>query len=191
MELRYAVLGLLYAAPMHGYALRQSVAPTLPKSQSINDGVLYPLIAKLEKDGLIEKKLEASSEGPARNVLHITEAGREEFLRWLDSDESERDEVTYDFFLRDSFLAKAAFLRHASPQERSAKFVHQAEVAQEKLQTLESVRKGMAEAGLSQLHLAIIDLALKQQRTRIQWLKQVSGLIETPDYVEVQGSPKG
>ena len=52
MALRHVVLGLLADEPDHAYALKHRLSPGLPREQQVNDGVLYPLLAKLEADGL-------------------------------------------------------------------------------------------------------------------------------------------
>ncbi|MFD2397937.1 PadR family transcriptional regulator [Prauserella oleivorans] len=53
MALRHLVLGLLTDRPDHAYALKARLAPGVPREQRVNDGVLYPLLAKLEAEGRV------------------------------------------------------------------------------------------------------------------------------------------
>ena len=57
LSLKYAILGILIEKPMHGYELKQAVSPALSRERLMNDGVLYPLLAKMEREGLGRKKV--------------------------------------------------------------------------------------------------------------------------------------
>ena len=45
--MKYPVLGFLFDQPMHGYALKCALSPALPPGQTVNDGILYPLLKVL------------------------------------------------------------------------------------------------------------------------------------------------
>ena len=49
----------------------------------MNDGVLYPLLRRMEEDGLVRKRVERGEGGRDRNVFSATAQGRREFERWL------------------------------------------------------------------------------------------------------------
>ncbi len=51
-RLEAIVLGLLIERPAHGYELKARLGPGLPRERLVNDGVLYPLLARLERRGL-------------------------------------------------------------------------------------------------------------------------------------------
>lgn len=44
---------------------------------NIPKGTIYPLLTTMEKHGLIDKKVQASSEGPNRKYYYITQKGEE------------------------------------------------------------------------------------------------------------------
>src|SRR5215218_8995672 len=97
--MKHAILGFLIDEPMHGYALKRALSPALPRERRINDGVLYPLLRRMEGDGLISGRVERRDGAPDRRVFHPTEAGRRAFEEWLSSPIEEGDEVAYDFML--------------------------------------------------------------------------------------------
>ena len=57
---RAAVLGALSIAPMTGYALREQIRDTLGHFWSESFGQIYPALAALEDEGLIERRATAS-----------------------------------------------------------------------------------------------------------------------------------
>ena len=103
MSLKCTILGLLIDKPMHGYRLKRLLSPGLAKDKLVNDGVLYPLLKKMEREELIRKEVVQVDNAPQRHLLHPTSRGRETFLAWLHGDAFEDDEVKYDFFLGHPF----------------------------------------------------------------------------------------
>jgi PadR family transcriptional regulator PadR len=47
-----------------------------------SEGSIYPLLSRLQKQGLIEGYLVQSSEGPARKYYRMSEDGRETLEQW-------------------------------------------------------------------------------------------------------------
>ena len=66
--MKYPILGFLTERPMHGYELKAALSPALPREQRVNDGVLYPLLRRLESEGLIRGRRERGSGGRERVV---------------------------------------------------------------------------------------------------------------------------
>jgi DNA-binding PadR family transcriptional regulator len=100
MSLRHALLGALADRPRTGYALlkhfRQSLAYAWPASHS----QIYPELARLLGDGLIEE----TETGPRGSRTYaVTEAGLAELRRWLRETEPDR-RVRNDAALRVFFL---------------------------------------------------------------------------------------
>jgi DNA-binding PadR family transcriptional regulator len=94
--LDFAVLGLLYEAPMHGYELRKQLGARLGGFRAFSYGSLYPALRRLVRDGLItEDTVEtdvAPESGPwarrggrqsRRRVYRITADGKERFAEML------------------------------------------------------------------------------------------------------------
>ncbi len=61
-----------------------------------SEGSIYPLLSRLQKQGMIEGYLVQSSEGPARKYYRMSDIGRETLDQWLgewDEFRSSVDEV--------------------------------------------------------------------------------------------------
>ncbi|MGH2510148.1 MAG: PadR family transcriptional regulator, partial [Ktedonobacteraceae bacterium] len=76
------ILSLLVRFPAHGYLIAHILNDVIGPYAKISNGRLYPLLAKLEKSGLIEVRAEANQEQHGeRNSreYQITEAGYKRF----------------------------------------------------------------------------------------------------------------
>jgi DNA-binding PadR family transcriptional regulator len=88
--LDFAVLGLLYEAPMHGYELRKQLGVRLGGFRAFSYGSLYPALRRLLRAGLIVEETEPSSQAPGtwsrrsrRRVYRLTAEGKERFAEML------------------------------------------------------------------------------------------------------------
>lgn len=72
-QLRLYLLALLNEGPRHGYEVIQDLEQRFNGLYSPSAGTVYPRLAKLEEEGLVER----SDEG-RKAVYRITDAGREE-----------------------------------------------------------------------------------------------------------------
>jgi len=79
----YAVLGLLLIEPMSGYDMKKKIDMSVSFFWNENYGHLYPVLSKLEKQQLITKDVVKGERKPDRNIYKITEAGKEELIRWF------------------------------------------------------------------------------------------------------------
>ncbi len=80
---KYAILGLLSLNPASGYDLKKTVDWNIGFFWNENFGHIYPILKKLEKDGLVKKLTRQSGNYHAKNVYTLTTAGKREFLDWL------------------------------------------------------------------------------------------------------------
>ena len=80
---KYAVLGLLAYGPLSGYDIKQIYAQSLGNFWSESFGAIYPILKRLEEEGLTTREVQRQAGKPDRNVYTITETGREELHRWL------------------------------------------------------------------------------------------------------------
>jgi DNA-binding PadR family transcriptional regulator len=168
MALRHVVLGLLVDHPDHAYAIKHRLSPGVPREQLINDGVLYPLLAKLESDGLAESTELAGSKGRPRRVYTATRAGRAEFRRWLRSPDDEEGPPMYELFTGHP-LVKLLFAGHLSPAELREKLESHSARVGERIAALEALPATSAGAA-DGLGPALLDLELRQLRERREWL---------------------
>jgi DNA-binding PadR family transcriptional regulator len=78
-----ALLGLLTLCPMSGYDMRGMIDRSIGHFWSESYGQIYPALKTLEKQGLVEKRIEQKEGRPDRNVFSITPDGRERLEEWL------------------------------------------------------------------------------------------------------------
>ena len=176
--MKYAVLGFLIDQPMHGYELKRALSPALPRERRVNDGVLYPLLKRMEADGLVSGRVERRDGAPDRRVFHATAAGRRAFGEWLRSSIDEEDEVEYDFMLCHPFLTKSLFFHSLAASEVADKLADQLDASEAKLDDFRRIRKGMVERGVDPYRIAVLDLGIAQQREKVRWLKRLGSDIE-------------
>lgn len=170
VSLKYAILGFLIDKPLHGYRLKEVLSPGLSRKQLMNDGILYPLLSRMKKEGLIRKKVKARAGILSRHVYYPTSKGRKSFKEWLKNDENENDAITYDFFLGHPFLYKTMFFKRLTKPEIQLKLKVQKTATNEKLENFYRIRKGMVERSVDPYRIAILDLGIAQQRAKNRWL---------------------
>jgi DNA-binding PadR family transcriptional regulator len=79
-----AILTLVAEQPRHGYEIEQVIEERgMREWTEVGFSSIYYLLKKLERDGLIEGRLEEAQRGPARKVYHLTSAGGEALQRGL------------------------------------------------------------------------------------------------------------
>ncbi len=72
--LELCVLGVLADGPTYGYAIAQRLADV--GLGAVKGGTLYPLLARLEADKLVESSWHAGEGGPGRKYFTLTRAGK-------------------------------------------------------------------------------------------------------------------
>src|ERR1700685_1267072 len=84
-QLEGLVLAVLGRGPLHGYAIAAQLRERSEGVLDVAEGTLYPVLHKLEKDGLIQSRWEVVN-GRRRRVYAASPAAggavRERFDRW-------------------------------------------------------------------------------------------------------------
>jgi PadR family transcriptional regulator PadR len=75
--LELAVMGVLYHERHYGYSLVRVLTET--GSMSIKEGTIYPILARLDRDGLVRSEWVESDQGPPRKYYTLTPLGRQTF----------------------------------------------------------------------------------------------------------------
>lgn len=98
----YAILGILYLGSRHAYDLASDLAADteLALVCRVERGIIYSLVRRVEQAGLVVSERDEQANRPARNVLSLTAAGRDELYRWLDEPVLRIRDVRQDFFLK-------------------------------------------------------------------------------------------
>lgn len=83
MSLKHTLLGFLNYYPMTGYELKKTFDESVQHFWNAELSQIYPTLNKMKKDGLLTMDIKVQENAPTAKVYAITEAGREELLRWL------------------------------------------------------------------------------------------------------------
>lgn len=70
------VLGLIGEEPRHGYGLAREIKRRGGTALRLGEGTLYPLLHRLERQGLIRARWEDGPRGKPRKVYRLCAAGR-------------------------------------------------------------------------------------------------------------------
>lgn len=81
--LEYALLGLIGLSPMTGYDIHKLFATTPLAHFSSSPGAIYPALRRLAGRGLLEARLDTTSEARPRRVYSLSLAGEDALEDWL------------------------------------------------------------------------------------------------------------
>jgi PadR family transcriptional regulator AphA len=179
MSLKYALLGFLSYAPMTGYELKQHFDRSIYYFWNAKLSQIYPTLTRMKDEGLLAMEVEYQENKPNRKVYHITEAGREELLRWLRG----RADVSPT---RDAFLIKVFFGGKLEKEEVLAQLHHHLALHQERLAAYQgAVREAMQQnieaTGLERegfFWSLTLEMGIKYERAWIEWCQEAIGKIE-------------
>ena len=172
----YALLGLLLEGPSHGYDLtRQFAGDTeLGKVCRLEMSMLYGLLKKLEREGLISGKEESVSENKSRRVVELTAAGRAEFEAWLAAP------VHHNREMRFSFLVKLYFARLRGEELVLKLLDEQIEFNQALLKQLLIQKQSASEDPERNFEEWVLDFRVEQTNAALRWLAQCRYQLQDP-----------
>lgn len=75
--LELAVMGVLYHNRHYGYSLVRVLSES--GSISLKEGTIYPILSRLDRDGLVHSEWLESDQGPPRKYYSLTASGRNLF----------------------------------------------------------------------------------------------------------------
>ena len=75
--LELAVMGVLYHERHYGYSLIRVLSES--GSIALKEGTIYPILARLDRDGLVRSEWVESDQGPPRKYYGLTLSGRQLF----------------------------------------------------------------------------------------------------------------
>jgi len=84
------ILKVIHDDEVYGYEITEKL--NILGLQEISEGTIYPLLLRIEKNGLLKSKKKTSPYGPDRKYYTLTEKGEEElsyfYTNWLELKES-------------------------------------------------------------------------------------------------------
>jgi DNA-binding PadR family transcriptional regulator len=113
------ILGELLDQPMYGYLLQKVIGIAIGPVRRMSWGALYPLVRRLEEEGLITAADGACERsGRPRKIYSITEAGRERFHQLM------LEPAPYDMDYADLFNIKLVNFDHLTRDEQRTILEH-------------------------------------------------------------------
>lgn len=112
VSIEFAILGLLYEGPLHGYELYRRYAgrPGLSVVWKVKRSRFYALLARLGRLGLVEMEVREQAGRPPRKVFRLTPAGQDALRAWM------TEPVADSRAFRVEFPAKLYFCGRVDPQ---------------------------------------------------------------------------
>ncbi|GAB4113253.1 MAG: PadR family transcriptional regulator [Roseiflexaceae bacterium] len=173
----YLILGLLAQGPKSGYEIKRLVEKTISHFWRESYGQLYPTLARLRDQGLIEA-IEAHRDGPTDRLRYaITAAGESMLQEWL-SAPIEPDGV------RNELALKLYFGQHTAVSVSQAHLITHRAQQQALLQQFLAEQPAIAARATAGDRAATHDLitlllGIQVAQARIAWCDQALALLTT------------
>jgi DNA-binding PadR family transcriptional regulator len=162
MAIENALLGLLRREPRHGYELAREFGPDTPLGEVVHleMSMLYALLKKLERDGLVRSAMQMQETRPPRKIFELTEDGHQTLDNWLASPvERTRD-------LRLEFLLKLYIARDADPQLAEALIASQHDICGRHVESL----REQIDAEQDAFRRLVLEMRMAQNVALLDWL---------------------
>ncbi|MBT8080541.1 MAG: PadR family transcriptional regulator [Gammaproteobacteria bacterium] len=117
MSLRHILLGMLQQ-PHSGYDIKKEFEKSLRNFWRAELSQIYPLLQKMEAEGLISSKVGASDIGPRKRIYRRAAKGSRELNAWL----SDGPVVGTE---RIGYLAQVYFLGHLKDHDKAITFMEE------------------------------------------------------------------
>ncbi len=165
----FAVLGFLASSPKSGYDIKKAIGRSTSYFWNESFGQIYPILQRLEADGLVEcVGAEGSGKRQSRKYA-ITEAGLAVLREWLAAPVSSAG-------IRNEYMVKLFFGRHVAPEVSIAHLTEYRRQLAHDLAVFETfnaayedaIRAGRTSKTLIYL-LAPLDFGIRGARTQIEW----------------------
>jgi DNA-binding PadR family transcriptional regulator len=167
---RVLILGALLAGPHHGYEVRKKLELWgVEHWANVAFGSIYHALTKLSQEGLLEV-VEGGKGG--KTVYAITDAGRAEFKRQLDSYWREIMPIV------DPFLVAITFMDHLPKHELLAAIRERRKLLLAGFAMAERTLASPHQKGASRHLDECLRLTSAQFRAQLEWLEDVAGRVE-------------
>jgi PadR family transcriptional regulator, regulatory protein AphA len=161
MSLRFALLGAIADRPRTGYELLKHFEQSLAYAWPASHSQIYPELARLREDGLIEQ----TGSGPRNSKTYaVTESGLEEVRHWLRDTEPDRR-------IRNDAALRTFFLWLLEPEEAVRHVESERAYARGLLDELVEIRDRPRGPGRKEQAFGIaLEGGIRSLETRLEWL---------------------
>jgi DNA-binding PadR family transcriptional regulator len=98
LSLRYGVLGLIAAEPLHGYEVKNRFEAMLGGTWEVNIGQIYTTLQRLERDGLVRPVGPRGDRG--KLVYELSPEGRKSLDEWLAEPDSGPQQLHEEIYVK-------------------------------------------------------------------------------------------
>lgn len=191
MAVKYALLGLLAEASMHGYDIKRAFDEKLGDFWNLNYGQIYTTLDRLRNAGLVDYESIEQHDKPDKKVYRITAAGREALAEWRSTPAKHEPRVLRDeLFLKIMFTdtdSAADVLEQIAVQE-GIYLAHMMQLTNRKFTIEQAARRALNAAADPQerkriehdrvVSTVLIDAALFHAEADIRWLRHTRAKLE-------------
>jgi DNA-binding PadR family transcriptional regulator len=168
-----ALLGFLILGPSHGYDLHQRFLFDFGHVWHLSQSQAYAILKRLEERGDISARLVEQQKLPARQILHITERGRQRFFEWLELGVGKNARS-----IRLEFLTRLYFAQLLEPKKLAQIYRAQSTEIQAAVARLESLYEQLP--GGQVFNRLSLDLRLQQMRLIQHWMANIQTQFKIP-----------
>ncbi len=161
----FALLGLLYLRPDHGYDLHRRLTAELGEIWRVSQSQTYKTLKRLQSQGYLTATLVIQEKLPPQQNLELTLAGRRRFEAWLDAPTSSSLRA-----IRLDFLTRLYFARQLDPQRIPVMLNAQIQQIQQTIARLEAALADSSVGG--DVNRLSLQLHLHLFRSVIAWLEE-------------------
>jgi PadR family transcriptional regulator, regulatory protein AphA len=159
------LLGFLYRKPDHGYELHKQMEVEFENIWHASQSQTYSILKRLESQGFISSKQVEQEKLPSKQLLFITDKGKERFEEWL-----VKPTKASVHAIRVEFISRLYFTQCYYPQNIQPMITAQLQVVTNGLnQQEENVRNLPEEQTFKRLAL---ELRIKLLSSMISWLNE-------------------
>jgi len=160
-----ALLGLLYGEAGHGYDLHRKVNVDLGQVWHLSQSQAYATLKRLEAQGDISSEEILQEKLPPRQLLRMTEQGRQRFLAWLDIPSGGSTRA-----IRMEFVTRLYFLNLYFPEKLAQAFDQQRTEAETHIARLKKI---CDELPIEQIYNRMsLKMRVAQLKIVLEWLDE-------------------
>jgi DNA-binding PadR family transcriptional regulator len=181
MSLPHLILGLLDMSPMSGYDLNKNFQSTIQHFWNTDQSQIYRALHRMLADGWLNVQEVIQSDSPNKKIYHVTEIGRAELRRWMNSPLEEHP-------VREAWLGRFFFAEHITDEalitllrEGEAALHTRYIVLRQLKDTLLREGEGQPPSRGDQLRMLTLDYGLEVHEFHITWLQKARQRIEAID----------
>jgi DNA-binding PadR family transcriptional regulator len=162
--IEYCLLSALAINEGHGYDIYRELRRRLGVICRLGRSQVYGLLAKMEKDGLVDHQLVHQDSFPSKKVYRITARGWKTLEGWLSEPVGSVRDIRVDFFL------KIHFARRLSSDGGNELLGLQKRVLLEKRSGISSMRESVK----TTIEKEALDYRQTMVKAALNWLEEIS-----------------